>query len=149
MRPFPRKLSEEQQIFSQLFSRACQVINNAFGILAARQRIFSKPLKASSKNVEKYTLTRTGLQNYLCLTGNPSCYPAGFVDSQSESGEIRPGDWRNLANETNVALTNVRNVRSCHNRENVVEMRDGIMSYVNGLGEDEWQVAQREEKTAY
>ena len=35
-------------------------------------------------------------------------------------------------NETNGALTNVRNVQGCRNREDVVEMRDAIMSYVNG-----------------
>ena len=44
-------------------------------------------------------------------------------------------------NETNGALTNVRYLRGCHNREDAVKMRDGIMSYVNGVGEVEWQVA--------
>ena len=44
-------------------------------------------------------------------------------------------------NETNGALTNVRNLRGCHNRKDAVKMRDGIMSYVNGVGEVEWQVA--------
>ena len=39
------------------------------------------------------------------------------------------------------ALTNVRYLRGCHNREDAVKMRDGIMSYVNGVGEVEWQVA--------
>lgn len=43
-------------------------------------------------------------------------------------------------NETNGALTNVRYLRGCHNREDAVKMRDGIMSYVNGVGEVEWQM---------
>ena len=128
MRPFPGKLSEEQQIFNYRLSRACQVIENAFGILAARWLIFSKPIKASVANVEKYTLACIGLHNYLRLTDNPSYCPAGFVDSQSGSGEIRPGDWTNLVTETNGALINVRNVQGCRNREDAVEMRDGIMS---------------------
>ena len=43
--------------------------------------------------------------------------------------------------ETNGTLKHVRNVQGCRNKGDVVEMRDGIMSYVNGEGEAEWQVA--------
>ena len=141
MRPSPGKLSEEQQIFNYRLSRARRVIENAFGILAALWRIFSKPIKASVKNTEKYTLACIRLHNYLHLTDNPSYCSAGFVDSQSGSGEIRPGDWRNLVTETNGALINFRNVRGCRNREDAVEMRDDIMSYVNGVGDVEWQMS--------
>ena len=95
MRPFPGKLSEEQQIFNYRRFRACGVIENALGILAARCRIFSKPIKASVKNAQVFTLARIGLHSYLRLTDNPSYCPAGFADSQYGSGEIRPGDWRN------------------------------------------------------
>ena len=87
-----------------------------------------------------------GQRNYLRLTDNLSYRLAGFVDSQSGSKEIRLGDWRTLANETNGALTNVRNVRSCRNREDAVEMRDGIMLYVNGVGEVEVRHTQRRKK---
>ena len=93
MRPFPRKLSEEQQIFNYQRFRACRVIENAFGILAARWLVFSNPIKASVKPI--FTLARNGLHNYLRLTDIPSYCPAGFVDSQYGSREIRPGDWRN------------------------------------------------------
>ena len=37
--------------------------------------------------------------------------------------------------ETNGTLKYVRNVQGCRNKADVVEMRDGIMSYVNGEGE--------------
>ena len=95
MRPFPGKLSEEQQIFSYRRFRACRVIENALGILTAWWRIFSKLIKASVKNAQVFTLMCIGLHSYLRLTDNPSYCPAGFVDSQYGSGEIRPGDWRN------------------------------------------------------
>ena len=77
------------------------------------------------------------MHNYLCLIDNPS----GIVDSQSGSGEIRPCDWRNLVTETNGAATIVKNIRGCRDREDAVEMRDPIMSYVNVVGKVEWQVA--------
>ena len=139
MRPFSGKLNEESQIFNYWLWRAHGVIKNAFGILAAHWHIFSKPIKASIKNAEKYTLACTGLRNYLHLTDNPSYYLAGFVDNQSGSGEIRLGGWRNLVTETNGALSIVRNVWRCPNGEDAVEMRDGIMSYVNAVREVEWQ----------
>ena len=102
---------------------------------------FLQTVKASLKNAEKYTLACIGLHNYLRLTDNPSYCWAVFADGQSGSGKIRPGDWRNLVNETNGALTDVINVRGCRNREDAVAMRDGIMSYVNGVEEAERQVA--------
>ena len=95
----------------------------------------------SVKNAENHTLACIGLQKYLRLTDNPSYFPAGYVDSQSESGQSKLGDWRNLVTETNGTLKYVRNVQGCRNKGDVVEMRDGIMSYVNGEGEAEWQVA--------
>ena len=107
--------------------------------MAARWPIFSKPIKPSVKNAEKYTLACTGLHNHLHLTDNPSYYLAGFVDNQNGSGEIRLGGWRSLVTETNGALSNVRNVWGRRNGKDVVEMRDGIMPYVNGVGKVKWQ----------
>ena len=140
MRLFPGKLSEDQHIFNYLLSRALRVIDNDFGILAIRWRIFSKPIKVSIKNTEKYTLAFIGLHNYLRSTDNPSYCPVGFVSSQTGSAEIRFGDWRNLVTKTNGAPTNIRNVRGCRNRENAVKMRDGTMPYFNGVGKVEWRM---------
>ena len=78
-----------------------------------------------------YTLACIGLHNYLRLTDNPSYFPAEFVDSQNGNRETWPGDWRNLVTETNRAVRYVKNVRCCCSTEDAVEMRDGIMSYVN------------------
>ena len=56
IRPYPGKLNEEQRIFNYRLSRARRIIENTFGILVARWRIFRGPIRASRDNVLKYTL---------------------------------------------------------------------------------------------
>ena len=54
--------------FTIIASRAQSVIENAFGILAARWRIFHRSIRATVEHVELYVLTALALHNYLRLT---------------------------------------------------------------------------------
>ena len=85
--------TEEEKIYNYRHSRARRCIENAFGILSQRWRILLKPIKASVKNVENYTLTCLALHNYLRLTENAKYIPTGFADSEDSDGNIVPGDW--------------------------------------------------------
>ena len=98
MRPYPgTSLSEEEnKIYNYRHSRARRVIENAFGILCTRWRIFHKPIKATVANVENYTLACLTLHNYLRQTDNSMYTPQGFVDSRSSNGQIKEGEWRLL-----------------------------------------------------
>ena len=63
IKPYPGKLDEKQSIFNYRQSRARRVIENAFGILRARWRIFSRPIKAAVENVENYVWATICLHN--------------------------------------------------------------------------------------
>ena len=85
-------LTEEQRVFNYRLSRARRTIENAFGILSARRRIFSTPIRASVENAEKYVLACFALNNYLRKTNNATYTPSGFMDSECSDGTIISGD---------------------------------------------------------
>ena len=70
-------------------SRARRIIENTFGILAARFRIFRRPILASMETVESFTKCCVALHNYLRVgrltdEGNAFC-PNYFVDQEVRS----------------------------------------------------------------
>ena len=64
------------------------------GILAAKWRIFRGPIKAKPEKIEDIIKATVCLHNYLRLTDGAQYLPNGFVDCESNSGEIIAGDWR-------------------------------------------------------
>lgn len=142
MRPYPGKLSEEQRVFNYRQSRARRVIENAFGILTSRWRIFNTPIHANVENVESYVRATIVLHNYLRQTENASYCPKGFIDSYNANGEIQPGHWRNVVrNDSNAAFKSLPKVRGSRYRDDAVQMRDSLKDYVNGPnGSVSWQL---------
>ena len=142
MRPYTGfkkgNLDDEKSIFNYRLSRARRVIENTFGILVARWRIFRGPIKASPQNIEKYVLATLSLHNYLRQTDNAGYCPNGFVDSENSSGQIKPGEWRSIVNgATFHPLQKPHNTR-CAN--SALCIRESLKHYLNGAGAVPWQV---------
>ena len=96
IKPYPGKnLTEEQKIYNYRLSRYCRVIENAFGILSARWRIFHRPIRATVHHVEQYVLAALAVHNYLRQTSTISYTPNGSVDSEERDGGIDLGEWSN------------------------------------------------------
>ena len=92
MKPFPGKEKPlEKEIFNYRLSQCRRIIENSFGILTAKWRVFRRPIKADPQYVEMITKAAVCLHNYLRLT---HYIPDGFVDSEDDSGNVHPGDWR-------------------------------------------------------
>ena len=95
MQPYPGTLSLAQKVFNYHLFQAWCTIENSFGILAARWRIFqhcqlwlSLVIKAKVDNAQKYAVAAIALHNYLHMTNNASYSPTIFIDSEKKG-------WRN------------------------------------------------------
>ena len=70
MHPYPRgknahRLAQEKQIFNLRLSRARRIVENAFGILAQRFRLYNRHLQLNVENVDKVVKASCVLHNYL------------------------------------------------------------------------------------
>ena len=71
LRPYPGKfLPECKQVFNYRLSRACRVIENTFGIMATKFRIFRRSIVATPAKVTKITKAACCLHNYLRICEN-------------------------------------------------------------------------------
>ena len=95
MRPYPgRNLPESQAVFNYCLSRARRIIENSFGILASRWRIFCRTLIATPDHAVIYTKEAIALHNFLRTTESSVYCPSGFVDSEDSDGNFVRGTWR-------------------------------------------------------
>lgn len=69
MRPYPRstKLDLRKKVFNYRLSRARRVVESAFEILAARRRIYRRPITASIANAKKIVQATVALHNFIII----------------------------------------------------------------------------------
>lgn len=75
MRPYPRaqQLSLEEKVFNYRLSRARFTIENAFGLLAAKWRIFHREIETScAEHAESIVKAAVVLHNYVLMTATPA-----------------------------------------------------------------------------
>ena len=95
LRPYPgRNLSENKAIFNYRSSRARRIIENSFGILAARFRIFHHPINATPDKVVAFIKATIVLHNFLRVRESSVYCPPGFVDGEDGEGNVILGEWR-------------------------------------------------------
>ena len=70
LRPCSGNLTDSQKLLNYRLSRSRHAIENTFGILASRWRIFQRTIKAKVENAQSYSLAAIGLHNYLQQTHN-------------------------------------------------------------------------------
>lgn len=93
-----RNLSQQRRIFNYRLSRARRIVENAFGILASRFRVFLQPIALDPRKVESIVLACCTLHNFLRtkITANAIYTPPAYMDQENPlTGEIQPGEWRN------------------------------------------------------
>ncbi|XP_061717511.1 putative nuclease HARBI1 [Cydia pomonella] len=130
-------LSTKQKIFNYRLSRARRIVENAFGILASRFRIFQKPIPTSDVTTDKIILASCALHNWLRLTSPGIYFPKGCVDQEDiDSGSVIVGTWRQELQANLPSITN-------HNTNNAAriarELRDKYAEFFSGAGAVSWQ----------
>lgn len=92
-----RKLTLEQRIFNYRLSRARRVSENAFGILASRFRLFSRPIDLSVDTTELVVKACCSINNWLRMTSGRTYLPPGSVDEEDIiSCQVTRGSWRDV-----------------------------------------------------
>ena len=134
LRPYPgRYLPESKRIFNYRLSTARRIIENTFGIMATKFRVFRRPIIASPEKVTSITKAACSLHNYLKIsearsntTSNRPYCPPGYIDHEDRNGNLIPGDWRLAAAD---GIRGIARVGSNTHSRPAAEMRDTIMNY--------------------
>ena len=134
MKPYPGKcLLEDKRIYSYKQYRARRTVENSFGILSAKWRIFQRPIRAGLDHdtIEKVIKAAVRLHNYLRQTDTTNYTPAGLVDSENGDGDIIPRNWPNTVQNEGSSLIGLNHNRSNRSKFDATKIRDEFKSYFN------------------
>lgn len=113
MRPYLRKnLDIKKKIFNYRLSRARPSIECAFGILAARWRIYGKPIIASVSTVRKIIQATTALHNYIMIIErNSNVTQTHYSNFTAQDQAIISDGLRNLSKDRSSNSATARKIR--------------------------------------
>lgn len=137
LKPYSVKdLTHDRRIFNYRLSRARNVVENAFGLLTSRFRIFHTTIPVKVESVKYIVAAACALHNFL-LTVSPSYVTQSTFDRlNKKTWTIDKGDWRNENYEelTPLQPCGAKNVSNCAKKT-----RDEYCEFFNASGKVEWQ----------
>lgn len=127
MKPYGKtELNHIERIFNYRLSRARRVVENAFGILVWRFRVFSRPIELKPDTIDKVIWAACSLHNWLRRTCPNTYTPLQAIDREDlNSGNIIPGEWRENVN----SLQSVKNIGSNNYKRSAEEVRKLYAKY--------------------
>ncbi|XP_023711674.2 uncharacterized protein LOC111866708 [Cryptotermes secundus] len=139
LKPFPCKdLTHEKQIFNYRLSRARRCAENAFGVLAARFRIFHTTINMQPLKVNDIVMACVVLHNFLRRNHGTQYTPGSMLDREDlEDTDVVEGDWRNEQPEGHFDM--ICSVRQVTPATEVSASRDKYVEYFNGPGKVPFQ----------
>lgn len=136
LKPYTGSLTIKQRIFNYRLSRARRVVENAFGILGARFRIFHKAIHLKLDTVDLVVKASCALHNWLRTTSSKVYMPRDSVDREDiDTGEIINSLWRSEFNQ----LRSVKNLGVNNYSQCASILREKYTEYFNDEGAVPWQ----------
>ena len=142
LKPYSQiSLTREKRIFNYRLSRARRVVENAFGILSNRFRVFMTPMGIAPEKAELITMACCTLHNYLRSRkeANAIYMPPGSIDIEDPvTHEVQLGEWHQDLQSTGIIPIS----RQGSNRYSgtAKDLRDQLCNYFNSKeGEVPWQ----------
>lgn len=100
MKPYPQKeISYDEKIFNYRLCRTRRVVENVFGILASRFRVFLQPIAINIERIDAVVLACCALHNFLRRRSKKNYITEPSVDCEDVvNGTVTPGKWRQNGN---------------------------------------------------
>lgn len=135
MKPYSKiNLTKEERVYNYRTSRARRIVENGFGILASRFRVFGQPIAVKVETTIKIVKATCAIHNWLRLISPASYTPPGYCDYEDiVNSTIVQGEWRSEISKM-PSILRTRN----HNRPKKIaqQVRETYKEYFNG----EWAV---------
>lgn len=138
MKPFPfRNMDMGERVFNYRLSRARRIIENVFGICAARFRILRKPIEFVPQKVAKFVLAICTLHNILMKKSHIYANADDF--DRYTNGKFVPGSWRQELVDTEL-LQSIRTSFAGRVSTNATDVRNIYKNYFTSeYGQVPWQ----------
>lgn len=141
MRPYSGRALNDKKEFLTIDCHARRTIENIFGILAVRWRIFRRPICAGPEVVDKFVLATMCLHNFIkndeTAPQQQRYCPPQFADREIDR-QIIEGEWRELPGNDHL-----RPIEKCgvhRTTREAYSMRDTLSSYfMTAAGKVPWQ----------
>lgn len=136
LKPFPgNNLTNEEAIFNYRLSRVRRTVENAFGILANRFRVFHTAINMQPEKIDKVVLACCVLHNFLRRHSKNVYLSNNYIDREIlDTGDIIRGDWR-----TGITLDSLNRGGRRNASRNAIENRELYKNYFNHNGRVTWQ----------
>ena len=123
-------LSIAKRLFHYRLSRARRAVENGFGILDSRFRIFHTKISLQPANATKIVLCCCVLHNMLRTLTNNSYNAIGYGGVAGDNGNINEGSWRSELESPYVQPIPSRQTR--HNSHDAEEVRSHFIKIASG-----------------
>ena len=138
MRPFSgRNLPYTQRIFNYRLCRARRVVENTFGIAAARWRIWRKPMEMQTEMAIAVCKAVVVLHNF-AMAEESTYNPPFFADSIA-NGTVKPGQWRQDPEKNELFEQLPKRNDKKYQKDWPSRMRSTLAYYFIGKGSVPWQ----------